>query len=470
MSQRRGRMIVLLVMLCLVLIVTACSSNSGNSGNSGNAGNDEPVNDSGSEDKPSGEKVKLKFMYWGSAFEKEAMEKMIKAFNSSHPNIEVKGEHVPGDYNAKINTLMATGDLPDVAYLGEGLALKWAADGKVLDMTQYLDQYPELNNRLKQSYYYYAPGKTIGTNTAAEMITMYYNKDLFEEAGIELPPTNGDSAWTWDQFVDVAKKLTKDSSGKTPNDPGFDPKNIVQYGISFPTWFGGWYPLLLSNEADITNADGSKFTMNSPEAIEVFTKLQDLMYKDFVAPTATQQQNMPATNVKLQTKKVAMAIDGQWALLDFAASKMNVGMGVLPKFKEPKTIVLGAPTVVFANTKHPNEALEFYIYHNNPEQVDLFSRGLWMPLEEAYYNEPAKIDSWIKNDAHPAEYKEAVIDYTLNFAGRSPSYSLKNFVEIEPKINAALDKIWTNKDPAEKVLKDMEKEVQPLLQGKYDAE
>jgi multiple sugar transport system substrate-binding protein len=463
---KRTRLMIVLVMLCLALLTAACSGNSGGSGNTGgkdNAGN------TASGSQSSGEKVKLKFMYWGSAFEKAAMEKMIKAFNGSHPNIEVKGEHVPGDYNAKINTLMATGDLPDVAYLGEGLALKWATDGKVLDMTQYLDMYPDLGNRLKQSYYYYEPGKTIGTNTAVEMITLYYNKDLFKEAGVELPPTNGANAWTWQQFVDIAKKLTKDSSGKTPNDPGFDPKNIVQYGVSFPTWMGGWYPFLLSNGADITNADGTQFAMNSPEAIEVFQKLQDLMYKDYVAPTATQQQNMPATNVRLQTKKVAMAIDGQWSLLDFASSKMNFGIAVLPKLKEPKTFVLGAPTVIFSNTKHPKEALEFYLYHNNPEQVDLYKQGLWMPLQDKYYSDPAAIDSWIKNDSHPAEYKEAVIDYTLKYAGRSPAYSLKNFAEIDPKISASLDKIWTNKEPAEKVLNDMVKEVQPLLKGRYDA-
>jgi multiple sugar transport system substrate-binding protein len=407
-------------------------------------------------------------MYWGSAFEKAAMEKMLKAFEESHPKIKIKAEHVPGDFTTKINTLMASNELPDISYLGEGLALKWAADGKVLDMTPFMEQYPELAGRLKQSYYYFAPNKTIGTNTAGEMISLYYNKDLFKEAGLELPPTKGGNAWTWEQFVDVAKKLTKDKNGKTANEPGFDPKSIVQFGISLPTWAAGWYPFLISNGADITNEDGTKYALNSPEAVEVFQRLQDLMYKDHVAPTATQQQNMPGTNVRLQTKKVAMAIDGQWALLDFASTKMNFGLGVLPKFKEPKTMFLGAPTVIYANTKHPKEAMEFYLYHNNVEQVDLYKQGLWMPLEEKYYTNQESIDLWTKNDAHPAEYKEAVIDYTLQYSTRSPSYSLKNYSEIDPKISSALDKIWTNKEPAQKVLDDLAKVIQPLLQGKYD--
>jgi len=467
--KKRRIWVVLLLALCLALVAAACGNNNTSTTNTSNTVKDDAaVKETVTE--PSKDPVTLSFMYWGSAFEKEAVEKMIKAFEASHPHIKIKGEHVPGDFTTKINTLMATNELPDVSYLGEGLALKWGAEGKVLDMTPYMDLYPALANRLPQTYYNYAPGKTIGTNTAAEIITMYYNKDLFTEGGVELPPTDGASAWTWEQFLETAMKLTKDNKGNTAIDAAFDPENIVQYGISFPTWWGGWYPFLLSNGADLTNEDGTKYAMNSPESIEVFQKLQDLMYKYHVAPTATQQQNMPATNVRLQTKKVAMAIDGQWALLDFASTKMNFGMGVLPKFKEPKTIILGAPTVIFSSTKHPEEAMEFYVYHNNPEQVDLFKQGLWMPLEEKYYTEQDAIDSWINNEAHPAEYKEAVIDYTVKYAEQSPSYDLKNFAEIDPKIGAALDKLWTNKEPAEKVLNDLEKEVQPLLQGKYSNE
>ncbi|SEC75191.1 sugar ABC transporter substrate-binding protein [Paenibacillus sp. GP183] len=445
---------ILLLVFALMLVTTACST-TGDSTKSKDGG--------GSSSGP----VTLKFMFWGSAFEKQAVDKMVKAFESSHPNIKIDAQQVTGDYNTKINTLMATNELPDVAYLGEPLALKWGEEGKVLDMSPYLKAYPQLGNRIPQTYYYFAPGKTVGTNTAAEIITMYYNKDLFKEAGVQLPPSKASEAWTWDQFVETAKKLTKDKNGKTPLDAGFDPKNIVQYGVSVPTWSAGWYPFLLSNGADITNEDGTKYTMNSPEAVEVFQKLQDLMYKHFVAPTATQQQNMPATNVRLQTKKVAMAIDGQWSLLDFASTKMNFGMGVLPKFKTAKTMLLGAPTVIFANTKHQKEAMEFYLYHNDPEQVDLYAKGLWMPLEMKYYDQQEYIDKWTKNDVHPTEFKDAIIDYTLKNAEGSPSYSLKNFAEIDPKITAGLDKIWTNSAPAKQVLDDLQKTIEPLLKGKY---
>jgi multiple sugar transport system substrate-binding protein len=474
-KQRRKLWLAILSVI-LALSLAACGTSTGGGATDTDApaddpAVDEPAADKGAEPanetKTSGERVTLKFMFWGSAFEKQAVEQMVKAYEKANPNIKIDAQHVTGDYTTKINTLMASNELPDVAYLGEQLALKWAEQGKVLDMTPYLDQYPQLAERIPQTFYYFAPGKTIGTNTAAETINMFYNKDLFTEAGIELPPTNADSAWTWDQFVETAKRLTKDKNGKTPFDAGFDKDNIVQFGVSFPTWWGGWYPFLKSNGADITNAEGTEYTLNSPEAVEVFQNIQDLMYKHYVAPNATQQQNMPATSVRLQTRKVAMAIDGQWSILDFAESKLNFGVGVLPKFKDSKTIILGAPTVIFSSTKHPKEAIDFYIYHNNPEQVDLFAKGLWMPLEMKYYQDQEFIDKWIANDAHPEEYKEAVIDYTLSSAERSPTYTLKNWAEIDPALAAGLDHIWTNNKPAKEALDELQKTIQPLLQGRY---
>lgn len=41
---------------------------------------------------------------------------------------------------------------------------------------------------------------------------MFYNKDMFDAANVEYPPTNADEAWSWDEFVEVAKQLTLDTS------------------------------------------------------------------------------------------------------------------------------------------------------------------------------------------------------------------------------------------------------------------
>jgi multiple sugar transport system substrate-binding protein len=417
----------------------------------------------------SGEAVTLTFTFWGSTFEKQAMDAMVKKFEAANPNIKVDAQHIENSaYDTKMNTLIAANKQPDVAYMSEAMALKLAGQGKLLDVQQYFDQYPQLANRLPQAYYYYAPGKTIGTNTAVETIQLFYNRQLLEDAGVDTPPADATKAWSWDQFLEAAKRLTIDRSGKRASEPGFDPKQIKQFGITFPTWFGGWYPLVRSNGGSITNEDGTKYALNRPESVEVFQNLQDLMYKHRVAPTPTQQQaNQATTTVQLQTKRVAMAIDGQWNLLDMAQTKLDYGIGVLPRFKDPKTIVLGAPTVIFKSTKNPDAAMKFYLYHNDPQVVDLYAQGLWMPLEQKYYEDPQFIAKWTKNEAHPAEYKSAVIDYVTKYSEPSPVYRLKGWDRIDPRLGPGLDPIWTGKQPAKQALDALEKTVQPLLKGLY---
>lgn len=415
-----------------------------------------------------GDQVTLKFTYFGSAFEKQAMEKMIESFEDEHPNIKIDGQHIPdAEYNTKLNTLMAGEDLPDIAYLNEGLALPWAVEGHVLDMTPYMEEFPQLGERLPQTYYYFDEGKTIGTNTAAEIINLYYNKELLEESGVELPPTKASEAWSWEEFLETAQKLTLDNQGRNALDPDFDEKNIVQFGADIPRSWLYWFGFLKGNGADIVNEDGTEYVMNSPEAVEVFQNLQDLMHKYHVAPTPTESANMPATSVKLQTKKVAMAVTGQWSILDFSESQLNFGIGVLPKFKESKTTILGAPTVIFSNTKHPKEAIQFYLFHNDPEKVDLFRKGLWMPLDEKYYTDEEYTNKWVDENVHTSDYKEAVVDYTLEHAVPGPAYRIKNWQEISTTISAELDPLWLGTKSAKEVLDELEGKVQPLLQGKY---
>ena len=69
----------------------------------------------------------------------------------------------------------------------------------------------------------------------------------------------------------------------------------------------------------------------------------------------------------------------------------------------------------------PEEAVELYLFHNDPTKVDLFSSGLWMPLEKKYYTDQADIDFWTKNDVHPPEYRTAVDRLHAQQLGRRPS-------------------------------------------------
>ena len=236
------------------------------------------------------EKVPLTFTFWGSAAEKSDMETAIRTFNETHPCIVVTGQHIPNTgYVEKITTMLASNTAPDVAYLSENQAFSWASEGRLLDLTPYLGKTPE-DTFIKNSIY--RVGDTLmGTGLATGVMLIYYNKDVFDAAGVPYPPSKASEAWTWDQFVSYSQKLTKDRAGKTADDPAFDPNSIDTFGIALPAWWAGWYPFVTSNGGTFANAEGTALTLNSPEAVEALQNYQDLIYKYHVTPTPTQTGN-----------------------------------------------------------------------------------------------------------------------------------------------------------------------------------
>ena len=418
------------------------------------------------------QEAELLFTFWGSPQEKAAVEQMVADFEAQHPEIQVQAQHIPNTaYVEKISTMLASGSPPDVAYLGEGQAFPWAAEGTLLDLSSYFQEDTEASSRLEATYYNYGDGKTLGTNTAAETMVLYYNKALFEEAGVEPPPTKAADALTWDAFVDLAKQLTKDRNGNDATSAEFDPNNIETYGVSFPTWWGGYLPFVLSNGGTFASEDGTQLTLNQPEAVEAMQAMQDLIYVHHVAPTPTQAEAFPSADVMMQTGKVAMTIDGHWKILDFSQLGMDWGLGVLPKHDEPVTIVLGAPTVIFAGTEYPDAAFEFYKFHNNPQYVDLFRKGLWMPLQESYYTDPERIAEWLdaEEGVYPPEARDVLVDYTLNYTpSQPPTYWLKNYAQIESEaLNPALERLWNGQLDAQAAMDQAVEAAAPLMQGRW---
>lgn len=421
------------------------------------------------------EPVTLKFTYWGSPVEKQAMEKNLQMFEEKYDNIKVDSMYIPNaDYLAKISAMVAGNETPDVAYLFEGNALAWAEEGIIKNINGLLDGDPDLNKEdfLEDIWYNYGEGKTLGTNTACEALGIFYNKGLITKAGITVPST-AEEAWTWDEFVDAAKELTIDEAGRNAKDPNFDPEAISQYGIQFGTWWAHYMAMVYSNGGDLLNEDGTEFALNEPEAVEAIQKLADLINVHHVAPSPAQVKSMPSPVVSLQSEQVAMIIDGQWNLLDLgqaAETGFEFGIGVLPKLKESVTIVLGAPTVIFESTKYPEESWLLFKWLANPESgLQLHKDGLWMPLMKDWYQKPELIAKWAENNpAHPSEYKTAIMEQTMKNGVPGPVYYAKGFAEIDAIVSPALEEVWFGLKSAEEALNGIEEQVEKALQGRYD--
>ncbi|GHA25171.1 sugar ABC transporter substrate-binding protein [Devosia pacifica] len=416
------------------------------------------------------EQVNLTFTFWGSASEKNDMETAIRTFNESHPCITVSGQHIPNTgYVEKITSMLASNTAPDVAYLSENQAFQWASDGRLLDLSPYLGDTPE-DTFLKNSIYR-VEDTLMGTGLATGVMLIYYNKDVFDAAGVEYPPANAADAWTWDEFVSNAERLTKDRSGNSADSEEFNPDAIDTFGIAMPAWWAGWYPFIVSNGGTFANEDGTELLLNSPEAVEALQAYQDLIYEHHVAPTPTQTGTLPAADILMQSGKVAMSMDGMWKVTDFNDSRMNWGIGVLPVFDEPYTPLISTPKVIFASTQHPDEAFEFYQYVSNPEEVGLFKSGLWAPLELEYFETEEGLDKWVTSPdgEYPEEALDAIVDYSLNYTGEQvPPYQIRNIGQImNDAVNPAITKMLDGTVDAQAAMDEAVENAAPLMQGRW---
>lgn len=247
-------------------------------------------------------------------------------------------------------------------------------------------------------------GEIYGVSSCNVSPVLFYNKELFDEAGLPYPPSDPEKAWTWDEFVEVAKKLTITKGNKTTQ--------FGAYGFEF-TW--GWvFPVMVnSNGGRVFNDDYSELLLDSPEAKEAFQKIRDLEEKHGVSPRGVfvEKSGMSPAQM-LQTGRIAMLVDGSWALQQLAQMDFPVGIGVLPKFKQPATVGQAHLHAAWAKTKYPDEAWKLIKFLSSEDyQLSNVRAGLWLPNKKELYKEE-NLDKWINPDVYPEGFENIAAYFT----------------------------------------------------------
>jgi multiple sugar transport system substrate-binding protein len=270
---------------------------------------------------------------------------------------------------------------------------------------------------------------------------IYYNAELFDEMGITPPGFLDDEIWEWDNFVEVAKQLTEDSNGRHPDDAGFDPDDIQRFGVDWPLW---WIPIgsaVYANGGSFITEDGL-VGLDSPEALEAMQRLSDLIYVHHVAPRTAALESLGMTNTQMiDTGRLAMAVDGSWALSWMNPSTVSIpmGTGALPKMTQAASIMQAHFHSVISSTEHPDEAWQWVRFLATPFYQEHFAKiGLWLPNQTAMVTEEG-LAGWVTEGIHPENYSQIVTDY-LPAHGVSfripPGYTEANSNFITPAFEA----------------------------------
>ncbi|MGD2102679.1 MAG: sugar ABC transporter substrate-binding protein [Acidimicrobiia bacterium] len=411
--------------------------------------------------------------FWGGPLEKDAMERVAESYEEGHPGVTVDVEHVAYEnYDQRLATMVSSGSQPDLAYIQPYMAEEFAEEGVLLDFGPYFENDPDASQYLEQLQFHYGD-QYVGDAIAGEVVLLYYNRDLFDAAGIDYPPTSAEDAWSWDEFLEVAKALTVDRSGNSADSPQFDPNDIAQYGIDFQRWWDGWMTLFYMAGNDIANEDGTALTINEPDAVDGLQRFGDLIHKHHVAPTASQLSSSGADGLFL-TGQLAMLMNGHWKILDYSqAEDLNWGIAVLPVIDEPVTAQITAPIVAFSDSENPDLAIDFYKYLRTPsESNDLYSLGLWMPIQGDYYTDEAKISEWLDTipGVYPEESREVLIEYAPEYSTKPlPVQWLKNLAQIQNEaIQPAIELVWSGEATAQEAMDQAVADAAPMMKGRWD--
>lgn len=424
------------------------------------------------------EKTVISFYSWSENAEQDFDKAIIAQFEKENPDIDVEEVFVPySEYLSKMNTMAAAESLPDVFKLPEGNVLEWGEKGALLDVKPLFEEAGvDLENFMVNSAIFQVDENVWGVGCNVATIALYYNKDLFEQAGIEVPSSDADNPWTWEELVNAARKLTKDANGNTSEDPDFDSDNIAVYGTMMPTDWNVFIPLLYTNGAGIANEEGTELLINTPEGIEVIQSIADLSQVYQCAPSVAMAEGAFADKTTmLMNGQVAMLIDGSWSLGTYANEGFDVGVAQIPMFSQPANMSWTAGICMAPESAENEAAFEFYQYYTD------FSNALSTSLNENValgglphtlnvFDDGENEADWIATYTEVDETANCeMFKDILNQEGTrlGENVTLKNFPSIvDSTIMSALDNVWLGNQTAEEALSSIN--VDSDLQGVWN--
>ena len=382
-------------------------------------------------------KTELTLYTWTEVDELEVNRELVKEFETDHPQIKVNLTNVSGSRQAmqKLETMFATKSGPDVMSLHGAYYVGFADAGVLEDLDKFIEDDPgfhldDVHARLVELCRY--QGRLYSLPRYTSIYAIFYNKDLFDAEGLPCP---GAGSWTWEDYLEAVKTLTKDRDGDGKPD---------QWGCIIDFWGARLYPWMWSNDADLMDKDREKCTIDSPEAIEALQFLADLRLKHKVSPPTSATERNEALD-SFARGNVGMYMSGPWDIqtLD-RAENLKWDLAPVPENKKRATMLGTENYAIYSGTRHPEQAWELFKFLLSPKAQAIMADKLdKMPSRTSVLN-----GAYARGKA---TYNRQVYVDALEYA-RQPA-NFPEYNQVEGILQAELDRIWIGKVSVEEGLK-----------------
>lgn len=329
------------------------------------------------------------FAYWGDPAEAAAYETVITSFEAQNPGINVDGQYTPGksDYQRRISTAFAGNQAPDVFLVNYREYGQFADTGALEPLGPMLAESDTISEDdfypiALDAFRYNGDSLTCIPQNISSLV-VYYNVDLFTQAGIPLPTEN----WTLDDFTAAASALTQDTNGDGTTDI---------YGLVTESSLIRYAPFIWGMGGEVVDDtdNPTKLMLDTPEAragIDWFTSLGE----GDLAVVPTRAEVLAEDDLsRFMNGRAAMYFQSRRVVPTLREiDSFQWDVAPLPQGDEPAGILHSDALCMNANAKDKDAAWAFIEYALGPEgQTELATTGRTVPSLTAIAESPVFLD------------------------------------------------------------------------------
>jgi multiple sugar transport system substrate-binding protein len=391
--------------------------------------------------------VTIEMCVWGMPFENDLYTKVyIPEFERENPGIKVRFHHFE-DYADRVLLSHAGGIAPDVIREFSQTGMAWTRRGLNLPIEKYIDG-PDGIDRKDFIPILWLPleygGHTYAVPQDINILCLFYNKDLFDRAGLKYP----DATWSWQDLRHAVDRLT------IPAKDGGEP---IQKGLDMG-WGGDMFrPFMYQNGGRMW--DGDRAAFDSPETAQALDFYRSLM-KTYTLTRSTEDRGGLGPDKFFTAGRVAMYLDGSWMVpsVSKSAPHMRFGVAPLPHGKYACSVSGSCSWAIDQQSRHPSEAWKLVKFLSGEWALKKYWQTLWVapPARWSALNSPefhrvTGIEGGPPGIADPAEFRDRCgwISQVLDRGWTTLEYANPYTDRMMVHFNEAVDKVLIQRaDPA----------------------
>jgi len=329
----------------------------------------------------------ISFMVFGDAAERAAYERLVADFTRRHPQVQVGLVHLPGqgDYRKRLGIDFAGGTPADIVLLNYRRYAAFAAKGALEPLGPYLarssvisaqDFYPQA----MEPFHWQGALMCIPQNLSS--LVVYYNRDLFERAGVPRPSDD----WNWDDFLHAARTLTRDTKGSG---------RIDQYGLGTEVSIFRLAPFVWQNGGELVDNTQAptRLTLDTPVAREAVQWFVELQTKHRVVPDAVEEK-AESSESRFLNGRLGMFLNSRRGVPTYRTiTSFDWDVAPMPRRRQRAGILHADAYCMPKATKNKPAAWAFIEFANSPDgQRSIATSGRTVPSLRALAESPAFLD------------------------------------------------------------------------------